>query len=94
MKKNNPHIPIMLREALGTEPRVFARYGTPDQHTLGDPRLRLTDWNRVREGEAGIAIWYESILAILRGLVLRLSLLGLSDKEIEDSVTGLVKTGI
>ena len=27
MKKNNPHIPIMLREALGTEPRVFARYG-------------------------------------------------------------------
>lgn len=27
MKKNNPHTPIMLREALGTEPRVFTRYG-------------------------------------------------------------------
>ena len=27
MKKNNPHTPIMLREALGYEPRVFARYG-------------------------------------------------------------------
>lgn len=27
MKKNNPHTPIMLREAQGTEPRVFARYG-------------------------------------------------------------------
>lgn len=27
MKKNNPHTPIMLREALGTEPKVFARYG-------------------------------------------------------------------
>lgn len=27
MKKNNPHTPIMMREALGTEPRVFARYG-------------------------------------------------------------------
>ncbi|EME49297.1 hypothetical protein DOTSEDRAFT_68161 [Dothistroma septosporum NZE10] len=26
MKKNNPHTPIMLREALGIEPRVFARY--------------------------------------------------------------------
>jgi len=26
MKKNNPHTPIMLREALGFEPRVFARY--------------------------------------------------------------------
>ena len=27
MKKNNPHTPIMLREAMGVEPRVFARYG-------------------------------------------------------------------
>lgn len=27
MKKNNPYTPIMLREAHGTEPRVFARYG-------------------------------------------------------------------
>ena len=28
MKKNNPHTPIMMREALGIEPRVYARYGT------------------------------------------------------------------
>lgn len=28
MKKNNPHTPIMLREAMGIEPRIFARYGT------------------------------------------------------------------
>lgn len=27
MKKNNPHTPIMLREAMGTEPQVFTRYG-------------------------------------------------------------------
>jgi NADH dehydrogenase (ubiquinone) 1 alpha subcomplex subunit 2 len=27
MKKNNPTIPIMLREAQGTLPRVYARYG-------------------------------------------------------------------
>ncbi|KAK3690606.1 hypothetical protein LTR37_019102 [Vermiconidia calcicola] len=26
MKKNNPYIPIMIREASGTEPRVYARY--------------------------------------------------------------------
>ncbi|KAF1989207.1 NADH dehydrogenase, alpha subcomplex, subunit 2 [Aulographum hederae CBS 113979] len=26
MKKHNPHTPIMIREALGTEPKVWARY--------------------------------------------------------------------
>ena len=29
MKKNNPNIPIMLREAAGTQPQIFARYGWP-----------------------------------------------------------------
>lgn len=28
MKKNNPSIPIMLRDASGTSPKVYARYGT------------------------------------------------------------------
>jgi len=28
MKKNNPTIPIMLRDAAGTPPKVYARYGT------------------------------------------------------------------
>jgi len=27
MKKNNPHTPIMIREAMGVEPKVWARYG-------------------------------------------------------------------
>lgn len=27
MKKNNPFTPILMREALDVEPRVFARYG-------------------------------------------------------------------
>jgi NADH dehydrogenase (ubiquinone) 1 alpha subcomplex subunit 2 len=54
MKKNNPSIPVLMREASGTEPRVFARY------EFGKERLeRLT---------------------------------GLSDKEIEEKVTTLVKT--
>ncbi|EPQ65273.1 Bgt-1627 [Blumeria graminis f. sp. tritici] len=26
MKKSNPNIPIMIREAAGTHPRIFARY--------------------------------------------------------------------
>ncbi|KAF2745919.1 NADH-ubiquinone oxidoreductase-like protein 105 kDa subunit [Sporormia fimetaria CBS 119925] len=26
MKKHNPHTPIMLREAAGTEPKVYARF--------------------------------------------------------------------
>lgn len=56
MKKNNPHTPIMLREAAGTHPRVFARY------EYGQEKSE--------------------------------SLAGLSDKEIEEKVTELVKTGI
>lgn len=27
MKKHNPHTPILIREAAGTLPRVYARYG-------------------------------------------------------------------
>jgi hypothetical protein len=27
MKKHNPHTPIMIREASGTEPTVYARFG-------------------------------------------------------------------
>ncbi|KFY18297.1 hypothetical protein V491_04809 [Pseudogymnoascus sp. VKM F-3775] len=54
MKKNNPSTPIMIREAAGTQPQVFARY----------------DFGKERS----------EILA------------GLSDKEIEEKVTGLVKS--
>lgn len=28
MKKHNPETPILMREAAGTLPRVYARYGT------------------------------------------------------------------
>ncbi|KIN04480.1 hypothetical protein OIDMADRAFT_156467 [Oidiodendron maius Zn] len=56
MKKNNPNIPIMLREAAGTQPQVFARY------EFGKEKSE--------------------------------SLLGLSDKEIEEKVTSLVKTAL
>ncbi|KAF7513589.1 hypothetical protein GJ744_008883 [Endocarpon pusillum] len=54
MKKHNPHIPILIREATDTEPKIWTRYG--------------------------------------RGKERSESLSGLSDKEIEDRVTSLVKT--
>ena len=33
MKKNNPFTPILIREASGTLPKVYARYG-PSIHTI------------------------------------------------------------
>ncbi|KAK3393205.1 thioredoxin-like protein [Podospora didyma] len=53
MKKNNPSIPIMLREAAGTIPKVYTRYD------FGQEKSK--------------------------------SLEGLSDKQIEETVTSLVK---
>ncbi|KAJ5203767.1 NADH-ubiquinone oxidoreductase 10.5 kDa subunit [Penicillium cinerascens] len=53
MKKHNPHTPIMMREATGTEPRVFARYA------LGKEKQE--------------------------------ALSGLSDSQIEERITSLVK---
>ncbi|KAJ5180118.1 hypothetical protein N7492_003328 [Penicillium capsulatum] len=53
MKKHNPHTPIMMREASGTVPRVFARYD------LG------------KEKQEALA--------------------GLSDSQIEERITNLVK---
>ncbi|KAK7985092.1 hypothetical protein PG996_005667 [Apiospora saccharicola] len=53
MKKNNPQTPIMMREAAGTLPKVFARYEFGKETSQ--------------------------------------SLEGLSDKQIEDTVTTLVK---
>ncbi|KAF7548623.1 hypothetical protein G7Z17_g6954 [Cylindrodendrum hubeiense] len=53
MKRNNPSIPILIREAAGTQPKIYARYerGTEKSHSLE----------------------------------------GLTDKQIEDTVTGLVQ---
>ncbi|KAM4065255.1 mitochondrial ribosomal protein [Hirsutella rhossiliensis] len=53
MKKNNPDTPIMLREAAGTLPKIYARY------EFGNEKQQ--------------------------------SLEGLSDKQVEDAVAGLVR---
>ncbi|KAL0938024.1 NADH-ubiquinone oxidoreductase 10.5 kDa subunit [Colletotrichum truncatum] len=54
MKKNNPQTPILIREAAGTLPKIYARYEF--------------------------------------GVEKSQSLEGLSDKQIEETVSGLVKT--
>ncbi|KAJ0424373.1 thioredoxin-like protein [Aspergillus carlsbadensis] len=53
MKKHNPHTPILVREATGTLPRVYARYG----------------FGKEKEEALG----------------------GLSDQQIEEKITQLVK---
>jgi NADH dehydrogenase (ubiquinone) 1 alpha subcomplex subunit 2 len=40
MKKNNPSTPIMLREATGTIPKIFVRYGTAPPLISGSRRAR------------------------------------------------------
>ncbi|KAM0107931.1 hypothetical protein ACP6JB_006446 [Aspergillus fumigatus] len=57
MKKHNPQTPILIREAAGTLPRVYARYGTTDR--FGKEKQE--------------------------------SLSGLSDQQIEEKVSQLVK---
>jgi NADH dehydrogenase (ubiquinone) 1 alpha subcomplex subunit 2 len=77
MKKNNPTIPILVREAQGTIPKVYARYGTTLLRTrkIGVGNLKLmaatTDFGTEKSQ----------------------SLEGLSDKQVEDAVAGLVKDG-
>lgn len=78
MKHHNPHTPIMIREALGIEPRVFARYEFGREKMLDlngrCARVPVPDHYWWREGGANI-------------------LAGLDAKGIEDKVTGLVKDG-
>ncbi|KAI0913114.1 NADH dehydrogenase, alpha subcomplex, subunit 2 [Ustulina deusta] len=56
MKKNNPHTPILIREAAGTIPKIYARY------EFGKEKSQ--------------------------------SLEGLSDKQIEEAVSTLVKNDV
>jgi NADH dehydrogenase (ubiquinone) 1 alpha subcomplex subunit 2 len=56
MKRHNPEIPIMVREAAGTLPRVFARYelGTETSKSLeglSDQQIEDTITNLVRQQE-------------------------------------------
>ena len=41
MKKHNPHTPILIREASGFEPTLFARYSTFRPHNMAQPRSQV-----------------------------------------------------
>jgi NADH dehydrogenase (ubiquinone) 1 alpha subcomplex subunit 2 len=79
MKKNNPNTPIMLREAAGTQPKVYARYGTI---SLNSP----VESEREQKTNEGLFLEF--------GQEKSASLLNMSDKEIEEKVAGLVKSGL
>lgn len=58
MKKSNPHTPILIREAMGTEPKVFARYGAwfDGYYSLcGNVVTDLYILGRIRKGKARVA---------------------------------------
>ena len=61
MKKNNPHTPIMIREALGVEPKVLARYGKMIA-AINRRQGKLISTDRIWNGEAGIIIRYAVLL--------------------------------
>ena len=46
MKKNNPYTPIMIREAMGIEPRVYARYEYGREKMGGSERCAKMHANR------------------------------------------------
>ncbi|CZT16840.1 probable NADH2 dehydrogenase (ubiquinone) 10.5K chain [Ramularia collo-cygni] len=56
MKKNNPYTPIMIREAMNTEPRVYARYEfgvekVADLKGLDDKAIEAKVTGLVQEGQ-------------------------------------------
>lgn len=72
MKKNNPNVPILIREASGTIPKVFTRYGMMDEGCL-------------------LVTWRANMNGLEFGKELSQTLDGLTDKQVEDVVTDLVK---
>ena len=87
MKKNNPNIPILIREATGIEPKVWARYGMKGN----SPNRSKADSRKV------MARSHQDLYQVRKFRDCRKGssstdgpLTGLSDKEIEDNVSKLV----
>lgn len=61
MKKNNPNTPILIREATGTSPKVWARYGYGKEKSetldgmsqINKKRISLTPNRSIRQGDRG-----------------------------------------
>lgn len=88
MKKHNPHTPILIREAAGTLPRVYARYGMPQLiHGSG---VFLTGAGQILVERSRKCCWVSWPGIEQLGMPL-IHLAGLSDQQIEEKLTGLVK---
>lgn len=88
MKKNNPNTPILLREAAGTLPKVYARYGASERPATAPPPPRL-----VGSPRRGAPVHRAFSLTPLTefGNEKGRSLEGLTDKQIEEALTDMVK---
>ena len=91
MKKHNPHTPILIREALEVEPKVWTRFG----ESVFSPFERRSDvgtgyGKEKSESLAGTSCSERSCHCGDANM----SLSGLSDKEIEDKVTRMVRSEI
>lgn len=98
MKKHNPHLPILMREAEGTLPRVYARYGRT--WTRSDTRRKdkmanwffcLVDLGREKQ-EVLLGEWLPSAVSPAQFMANEFRFyIGLSDQQIEEKLSGLVK---
>ncbi|KXH43616.1 hypothetical protein CNYM01_02755 [Colletotrichum nymphaeae SA-01] len=55
MKKNNPQTPILIREAAGTLPKIYARYGSLAQTEFGVEKSQSLEANTLRKRPVGQA---------------------------------------
>jgi hypothetical protein len=86
MKKNNPNIPILIREATGIEPKVWARYGIKGN----SPKRSKADSSKVMARSHQDLCQVRKFRDCSKGSSTDGPPAGLSDKEIEDNVSKLV----
>jgi NADH dehydrogenase (ubiquinone) 1 alpha subcomplex subunit 2 len=91
MKKNNPSTPIMLREAAGTVPKIYARYGRSCLPNAKECSVLIHAAEFGQEKSQSLEGRRMLARSLTQSHVLMLSGVGLSDKQIEETVTTLVK---
>jgi hypothetical protein len=87
MKKNNPNIPILIREATGIEPKVWARYSMKEAIHQSAQKLTV---GRLWQGVLEVFVRCANPGTASTGSSTDGPPVGFSDKEIEDNVSKLV----
>ena len=57
MKRNNPSTPILIREALGVEPKIWARYGLSTPPRRDPTRIEAHMLYRIRKRKNATFNW-------------------------------------